>query len=259
MVKRVSYGIALCRYNEHRNNMIEILSVRKPCTYEFISVVCGAYKNNEIYTKIRFDRMSVREKLVLLMHNNFSFVWYYLYTQDFSVHAMEPTNNIKLYSNRKRKYESVLFAHKKRMADCILSQTDSQDPIWEIPKGSKNKNEDELVAAMREFGEETGVPSIAYTVLDTANPLRFSFVDCNIEYEYIYFIATATKEISPRIDLSNSSQTYEVDNIQWLAPTDLNAFKYKKDIKGRLRHMYKSIIARYKTHKVYKSIKFHTR
>lgn len=143
-------------------------------------------------------------------------MWYKLY-------MMHPYNryilkDLSKFESCKNKFEKrFLFDEGKRLLK-LIKNTKSVSKLWEIPKGMNNKNESNLNAAIREFTEETNIKKNKYKILYNLEPIEYIFVDDNITYKYVYYLAVMLDhKYVPNIELSiNSNSLMESIDIKFL-------------------------------------------
>ena len=211
----ISYGIALTKKNKNTNNY-ELLFIKKRVTYAYITFIKGIYnKNNDNELIKLFNNMTIEEK-ICIMSLNFNIMWYKLY-------MMHPYNryilkDLSKFESCKNKFEKrFLFDEGKRLLK-LIKNTRSVSKLWEIPKGMNNKNESNLNAAIREFTEETNIKKNKYKILYNLEPIEYIFVDDNITYKYVYYLAVMLDhKYVPNIELSiNSNSLMESIDIKFL-------------------------------------------
>lgn len=100
---------------------------------------------------------------------------------------------------------------------------------WGFPKGRLEPGEDELVAAVREVGEEVGI-----TRLD----LQPGFREC-VAYRFIRNRAVVNKEVTlflARTDEEGAPEGHEIEALEWLPlPTALARLTYPEQRAALLR------------------------
>jgi 8-oxo-dGTP pyrophosphatase MutT (NUDIX family) len=113
----------------------------------------------------------------------------------------------------------------------------------------KSKEETDLDCAIREFTEETSVPSNKYKILFDIDPIIDNYVDNDINYRTIYFIAALKPEhndFKPYIDFRNFNQITEIEQIKWVSMSEIEFFCLNKDLHKRLINLYSNIIKAFK-------------
>jgi 8-oxo-dGTP pyrophosphatase MutT (NUDIX family) len=92
--------------------------------------------------------------------------------------------------------------------------------MWEIPKGRKNKRENSLDCAIREFKEETSMTTDDYNMLFDIPPIVETHVSMNKTYINTFHLAFSANPP----DLSVSLETFqasEVGDIRWMSLKDV--------------------------------------
>lgn len=281
MKTKISYGIALCKYNKEKNNNIEILLIKKRYSYHFLSFVMGHYKKNDSkYIKHLFDNMSFSEKIDVL-GMQFSQMWYRIWLNNpekfYNITDVYETTNFanspiknkftnveiyKLFFQKKSRFENNFLKDGGVKLRNILTQSVDAEILWEMPKGGKNTSsgieiETNIDCAMREFYEETSIESTKYKILYEIQPIIDSFIDNDIIYKTVYYIAKLnpdSKDLVPKIDYKNFDQITEVKQIKWSSLADIKFFNLTPCVHKRLIFMYKNIIKKFKKYNKFKKI-----
>jgi 8-oxo-dGTP pyrophosphatase MutT (NUDIX family) len=247
---RTSYGIACCRVNPL--NIIEILLVKKRYTYAFVAFVFGHYnKKDDKRLTFLFNGMTTQEKIDILSLR-FDLIWYKIWLEfpenitqplEFDISSTEAIHNtwnalykhkatsnfipyslstskLNFYIKKKNKFESAFMAdHGYRLKNLIIN-TKNNELIWEVPKGRKNRYENNLDCSIREFEEETGVKPNMYDIIDN-KPIIESYISDNIRYVHYYTIASTIHVFEPSVSFKHILQMSEVDSIRWASINDI--------------------------------------
>lgn len=198
---KYSYGVACVRYNKNRNPpKIELLLIKKKCTYAFIDFITGHYKiQNKPHIQSLFNNMTVHEK-TLIMNNDFSALWYYafmskpeaLYYNNIPGVIITKENKRLLndYIHKKEQYTKLRQLNKGKLFDRMIRNSTNIDCIWEIPKGKKEyEMETDLDCAMREFNEETGLDKRKYKFWFDIRTFNSTDIDNKIRWITTYYPA----------------------------------------------------------------------
>jgi 8-oxo-dGTP pyrophosphatase MutT (NUDIX family) len=267
MKTKVSYGIALSRYNENKNNNVEILLIKKRYTYAFQSFVMGNYKNNDIkYIKYLFNNMCFSEKIDIIgmqfnqmwrriwlnnpqNHFNISDI-YQMSNFDKPIDRFSNAEIYKVFFQKKNRFEKYFLKDGGKKLRQLIAQSQDSEIIWEIPKGRSNENETNIDSAIREFYEETSISSDKYRILYDVEPIIDSFVDNDIIYKNIFYLAVLRNEkiLIPKINYKNFSQVSEVEQIKWISLEEIKFLNLENDIKNRLVKLYQIIIFKFKNY-----------
>lgn len=248
---RIAVGIALCRDNPNTKKK-EILLVRKRYSYglpdftrssyiniqgksqrdklaletrkriesnknlEHLSIgerkrrVKGMYINN--YCQELINNMTPDEKLIL-KSLNFDMIYYKMWMHKFKT---------PVYYNAKFIFEKTFMVDNGEKLHKMINKSRNGKLVWEIPKGKKlNKNEPDLICAIREFTEETNIIKKMYKIYPEICR-EHSFIEAGTKYVNRYYLAYTRQIFEPEILMSNIEQTNEISEIQWM---DLDAVK----------------------------------
>lgn len=257
---KTSYGIALCRYNKEKNNRVEILLIKKRYSYHFMAFVMGRYSRANIpYLRFLFNNMSYAEKIDIISMQ-FCHMWYRIwlnnpekcynitdiYNSKFSRTQIDDKcinmDIYKVYNTYKNKFENNFSKDKGNSLRNLIQQSSDSEIMWEIPKGGKSfDSETDLDCAIREFGEETSISPDKYTILYDMKPIIDSYVDNDINYRTIYYVAKLSDkshDLKPYIDYRNFSQITEIEQIKWVSKADLDFLTLSPIIHKRLNYLF---------------------
>jgi 8-oxo-dGTP pyrophosphatase MutT (NUDIX family) len=199
---RLSYGIVLF------NDKDEIVMIERKDSISYIEFIRGKYKlEKPEYIQLLFNRMSVLEKWTIL-ESTFNSLWNNLWY-----------NNL----DSRKEYQKSLYKFKKVNIKYFIdnSMTDYLYNEWEIPKGRRNLNETNKGCAIREFQEETNIPSSDYDIYDNILPFEEEYKGSNnIIYKNVYYIGKIKdNNYNLNIDMNNKDQISEVKNLKWVSNT----------------------------------------
>ena len=228
---KISCGIACCRFAA--NGEPEILLICKRFTYAYCIFIHSNYntKSQEALSTL-LNEMTLDEKMDILSLN-FDQMWFRVW------YINEKTIT---YAQMKNQFELIHLIDDAGVGlRRAISVSNNKDRIWEIPKGHKaSNNESELVCAMREFYEETGVAKTGYQLL-SEQCVHYDYIENKILYKNKYFVAIANRKLNLNRVLS-VDQLKEISDIRWL-----NMAKIKLvDSSGRLETLVRSIFKKFK-------------
>lgn len=249
-----SFGLACLRYN--KENELEILLVKKRCTYMYASFLNGLYKKKDtLYINAMFNGMTQCEKADILTLD-YEKMWFRMYSYvpqkiehkkfDIKMSAKSTTDTYEyiksynsyyeLYAKKKRKFESLFFYENSTYLENLVNNSACGVIKWEIPRGKKEKGENTLDCAIREFKEETGVNVNDYNILFGIDPIIDSYISSGVQYIHSYYIAVDKGLVSPIINGGS-----EISESQWL---NVNSLKYMKS-HSYIHGLVKNIVHRY--------------
>ena len=223
---KYSSGIALCRRNP-RNNKVEVIIVKKRCTYWFTAFVLGMYwPNDDTRLLFMFSRMTPEEKLVILTLN-FESMW----NHTWQTHNENPKFKRKkiadydFYREKRHKFERLTGDTGKRLRQ-LIAKSKNNSLIWEIPKGRKQfSHENDVECAIREFEEETNIKKESYKIIPDIKPFRLVHRDDNTIYISTYYIAKPIKPIRVRMNFDMLDQICEIIDIKWANEDEVRLLK----------------------------------
>ncbi len=183
MRSRDSFGLGICR---KRGETYEILLCQRRVSYEFLEFLRGRFLNDD-YEKINklYIGMTKKEK-ELLMSNNFN---------NMISHAGVKEN----INSRKRINNAIEYIRKG-----TNNNQQYKDLIWDLPKGKQEKFEKDLDTAVRETQEELSISPNQYKVLFDISPIRASYIDYEVTYNFTFYVAEYT----------SMTDEWQVDNLE---------------------------------------------
>jgi hypothetical protein len=223
------------------NYCYKLVMVRRQHTIPYVEFLRGKYDTLDLeYLIILFSRMTKDEITLITKHPDFDilrndlklnnnqkrkykdeyiiaenkfnivlslgslhyivYVINYLYQETFIIY--NKSLNINLLS-----YESYIQKNKEWIESirCKICNTGIYTkPEWGIPKGRRQNKESDLKCAVREFSEETGIPTSSIKIYKNVIPLEEIYIGLNgVEYKHTYFIAIC--DILPKNNIINST------------------------------------------------------
>lgn len=240
---KVSYGIILCRKAE--NNRPEVLLAHKRYTYAFADFIHGRYTKhrNGLDATLSgmmymFDQMTC-EELLDIYSLKFDQMWYRVWLNE----------NKELYNKKNAKFQSVFMQNDsgESLRRFIMKARSSGVLLWEAPKGRKKSSyESELLCAIREFGEETGVDKGSYKLVPGVKR-KVSYVSCGVRYICNYYVALATKfcsaqsALSSKPTLSKVNTMGEISEVKWFDIEKIRLIDNNKCLESLIKPAFKSI------------------
>ena len=249
-VVKHSYGIACCRYNLNTKRM-EILMVKKRYTFYFLEFIMGHYSpNDDIKLLYLFNRISIDEKIVIETMD-FDRMWYHIWRE---VPTAE-TESYSWYCRCKRKFTiNFTVPNGEQHIRSLLTQSTSQDCMWEIPKGKRNSNETELECAIRETQEETNMTTDQYKLLGESLEMQYS--NEKVCYANKYFVAVSTtpktlyRADKPRLTFMNSRQISEIVDVRWISLEEIRFLDLTHRFTNLVTSCFKLLRSRYRLPKL---------
>ena len=206
-------------------NEPQVLMIQRKDSLCFIEFIRGKYDVFNIdYIQILIDKFTLDEKRSII-NNTFDELWSTLWMID--VDTIQKNNDYhKGHDKFMRLSEGYLY--KKRDLFINLqyfidnSKTNYLMTEWEFPKGRRNKGENDLECAKREFHEETNYNNTDYKLIMNLEPFTEEFVGENrVRYKYLYYVGYLTNlEKEVFIDITNKDQVTELKDIKWVTKSE---------------------------------------
>jgi 8-oxo-dGTP pyrophosphatase MutT (NUDIX family) len=247
MKTKKSYGIAICRKTKKG---VQIIMVKKRCSYHFTEFVSGKYKKNDnSYLSNLMSNMTCQEK-VTIMGLKFAEIWRRVWLED----PEHKVNNKGKFSgpgyiNKKIKFDSTFLKDSGEKLRNLLKHSKNAESPWEIPKGRRNSFEKCVDSAIREVYEETGISHAMYRLLWDIKPIIESHTDHGITYINEYYIAEIRPEyndIEPSVQFEKSERLAEIEHVKWVCINELGFLRMPKNSLKRLKIMFSSVVKKYK-------------
>lgn len=197
--KKTSFGVIL--YKKEQSS-ISYLICQKRFTDQYITFIRGKYNKYKLYEILSL--MTKREQENIKMY-------------DFDTLWRDTFLDFKGYGQARFKFNLVKM-HIDKL--CSICPPRVEHPKWEFPKGRRNKKENMIDCAKREFKEEIGedlslkTPSYPFTINE-----KIQGTDGNF-YVYKYFLFEHTDEkfrANPSFrTLNEKSLNFEMKTHQWI-------------------------------------------
>jgi 8-oxo-dGTP pyrophosphatase MutT (NUDIX family) len=180
---------------------LSVLMVRRKDSMSYMEFVRGKYDTRDTdYIKKMLSNVTVQEQKYIL-EEPFETLWKRLWGNSRDTDSFE-------YNVARDKFNSLDLRS-------LVIPSKFVEPEWGFPKGRRSRGETDLQCAVREFWEETNIPSEAYTVLETTFTENFVATN-NIHYKHKYFVAVLKD--SKLINLNQKltpAQKREVSGVEW--------------------------------------------
>lgn len=211
---KTSHGIICYRRTDIGS---QILLIKKTNTYAFVDFVLGRYKNNNDIIDL-FNKMTYGEKRDILFLK-FSMLWYKVFNvAPEQAYQNEDSSMSEFYFRRKSEFELSFLRDNGNRLRKFAENSQNVETIWEIPKGRAARGESSIDAAIREFGEESGIDS--YKIDLRSKPYVECYVDNRTIYKNIYYYAET--DTLQKCDFFRAAN-HEVIYVDWF---DMNRIKY---------------------------------
>jgi len=124
-------------------------------------------------------------------------------------------NKTDEYMMSLEKYTQLKDSATIRLCDFIKNTIpDNLCPEWGLPKGRRERNESDVICAMREFEEETGYTKNDYILFHNIAPIIENLIGTNgVKYRHVYYIALLTTPKQPQKNDTIYTQRQEIGDI----------------------------------------------
>lgn len=202
---KASYGVVLYSTNDDK-----YLAVKKRHTYAYSRLLCGIYKDINQYELL--EQLTVKEAIKIIL-NGKNINSYTRLLSDIGI--QHNRYNINISFDKISRCDTV-----NKCKELLLNGKLSDSIQWTWPKGNKNKGESNIICAIRELKEETGVDinTIPYTIKGECLCNSFKSEDL-IEYRVRVFVIH-TPNI---IDLRYEYDREEIDIVKWITLDELKS------------------------------------
>lgn len=229
---RHSIGIVLFRRNPTISG-VEVMCVRKRSTYAYHSFVHAQYKSTSDDCILALLNKMTPDEKVDLLSLNFSQIWFRVWIYGTYRHVF--------YASCAHKFENNFCADKGARLQRLIQESASGEIVWEIPKGRRDPNEDQLDCAIREFQEETdiGPGQYKFVTVGRNHLMSFTHYDEGVSYTNSYYIAVTDSDFEPAVNFRNKHQVSEVSAIQWMSLSALEVLDSRRLIINFVRPIMK--------------------
>lgn len=200
--------------------LTKILVIKKRYTYQYADFIFGRYDikdHNKIFEM--FSKMTMNEKLIIKTCR-FDYMWFHLIRQDIKNDT---------YNKCHEKFKAFLKeVPAEEFNNMIMNSKHAESTIYEFPKGHKrNKNEPNIVTAIRETEEETNIAQDNFVIIPGIKQI-YSIEDNGVRYLVVYYVGKMLVDVDPVLNASSVEQCSEIDTIKWMDLNDIK--KIKNDV-----------------------------
>lgn len=230
IVSKTSYGIIAIKII---NLTAHMLLVRRKFSIHLCEILYGTSKITPVYLKYICKQLT-KDELKLLLYTPIKNIWKLIFESD----CCPSNRKLKRINWRKNKIKRRFNKIRKipELRNVVLrTKPKYSEPEWGIPKGrKKNKYEEPLNIAKREFIEETGYTKFMIIPGETYKYVESYISSNNIRYNNIYYLALMDSNIqNPILDPNNIYQKFEISKIKWV-PIQKAHLYIRNDYKSKL-------------------------
>ena len=206
------------------DNQLKYLMICRKDTIGYIEFIRGKYSlNNKAYIINILSEMTNEEK-IRIVNIDFNVLWKELWGNNVSHHYNEEQHSSKEKFDALK--DGVSYCGENYNLKSLIAETNTVwiEAEWGFPKGRHNNNEKDLMCALREFEEETGLSRYSLKIVQNLMPFEEIFTGSNYKsYKHKYYIACLISEKGggggggeKNESISSANfQNSEVSKVQW--------------------------------------------
>lgn len=246
--EKFSYGIICARYI---NDRVEYLMVHKRLTHAFSDLVkLRVHDHVGKQVQKMLNKMTPEEKFDLSFLD-FDKIWDKLWLKSAN------HNHKAKYDNMKTQFNEVIKYIGETQLKNMIKNSSNGYSSWEFPKGRGEGSEPNIVTAIREFYEETGITSDKYHIIDNGDReciVLNDFVDGNTKYISKYYMAilhTDEKDFQLGKRYIDINDICEIDDCKWISINELSIMNIGNGIYTKMYNAEKYLRKKFKIKKAY--------
>ena len=209
---------------------IKILMIRRKNSMNYIEFLRGKYDPDDKEHLNKLFKLMTRDENIKILNFNFEILWNELWNETAHNKIYQKEFNIsKLKFDEVKKNNFYNLLNNNNLSTYIEAE-------WGFPKGRRNINEKNIVCAIREFNEETGLGLEHLHILERLSCAEEEYIGTNgIKYKHIYYLASSKEE--QELIIKNDNQIYEIGDIGWFTiPDAIEKIRLYNDKKIKMIH-----------------------
>lgn len=182
---------------------VSTLMVRRKDSMAYVEFIRGKYElTDTAFLNKLISNMTILEQ-TWIVQETFDKLWMKLWGNGRDASGIEFDNAKEKFNllNRKDYVERNVSAYK--------------DPEWGFPKGRRMRGESDLDCAIREFVEETNIPSESYDIIPDAVFTEVFKGTNDVMYKHVYFLALLKNSKSMDLKKLTIVQRREISCVDW--------------------------------------------
>lgn len=165
------------------NDNIQFLMVQRKHSLGYMEFMRGRYSIDNIDSLIYLIEQMSPIEISDIEKKDFDNLWNSLW----DLNNIKNKNHHKEYVQSKQKFYQIKLNHSNIFTEIKPLYSYNE---WGFPKGRRESYESDLVCAVREFEEETGLEEKNYNVLEKCKSIRENLTGTNgVQYAHNYFLS----------------------------------------------------------------------
>ena len=191
-------------------NLVKFLLVRRKHSLGYTEFIRGNYKRDNIDGIIYLFQQMTPEEINNIATKSFTDLWDDFWSGD----SKKKMFNKKQFSDSKENFECLKNKIGVELSlDFYVNNVKPYyvHPEWGFPKGRKQRGEDDLECAVREFCEETCYSQQDIKIIGNVKPIIENMIGTNgVSYRFVYYLAEDISENIPIIGEKNNNEIGDI-------------------------------------------------
>lgn len=205
---------------------LQYLQIQRRDSLSYVEFVRGKYTHNNRSYLLHLFRNMTEEERTRAATMSFDKLWKDLWQADNNhTYQREFVESKNKFDRLQAGYylvssgtEALQFVNINTLVES--TECELPEPEWSWPKGKRAIGEQDFCCALREFREETGIPSRNISVIKSVKPFEEVFMGGNhVRYRHIYYLAFIGNNYNDSDDVGvnplNIAQIREVRRVHW--------------------------------------------
>lgn len=192
---------------ENINDNIQFLMVQRKHSLGYMEFMRGRYSIDNIDTLIHLIEQMTPNEIDDVSNEDFDYLWNGLW----DLNNIKNKNHHKEFIQSKQKFYQIKLNHPNIFTKIKPLYIFNE---WGFPKGRREAYESDLVCAIREFEEETGLEETNYNVLEKCKSIRENLTGTNgVHYAHNYFLSVINDNSNNKDETNREIRQTQVLNI----------------------------------------------
>lgn len=205
--ERKKFDPTIIENADNINDDIQFLMVQRKHSLGYMEFMRGRYNIDNIDTLIHLLEQMTPNEIADISNKDFDYLWNGLW----DLNNIKNKNHHKEYIQSKQKFYQIKLNHPNIINEIKPLYSFNE---WGFPKGRRESYESDLVCAIREFEEETGLEETNYNVLEKCKSIRENLTGTNgVHYAHNYFLSVINDNSNNKDETNREIGQTQVLNI----------------------------------------------
>lgn len=189
------------------NDNIQFLMVQRKHSLGYMEFMRGRYINDDKESIIHLIEQMSPSEITDISNKDFDYLWNNLW----DLNNIKNKNHHKEYIQSKQKFYQIKLNYPEIFIEIKPLYSFNE---WGFPKGRRESYESDLVCAIREFEEETGLEETNYTIMEKCKSIRENLTGTNgVYYAHNYFLSIINDNLAHKDESNREIGQTKVLNI----------------------------------------------